>query len=100
MSSFEFSRRTLMRAAGSTLFVPAFLKEAFAQAPATRPNLVLLMQTNGTNQAGYWPTGTAWTSPILKDMLADPIVGPKTTLVKGVNLNKQGAPQGNGHDWG
>lgn len=100
MSSFEFSRRTLMRAAGSTLFVPAFLKEAFAQAPVTRPNLVLMMQTNGTNQAGYWPTGTAWTSPILKNMLADPIVGPKTTLVKGVNLNKQGSPQGNGHDWG
>jgi hypothetical protein len=100
MSSFEFSRRTLMRAAGSTLLVPAFLKEAFAQAPATRPNLVLLMQTNGTNQAGFWPSGNTFTSPILGKMLSDPQVGPKTTLIKGVNLNLQGSPQGNGHDWG
>jgi hypothetical protein len=89
-----------MRAAGSTLLVPGFLKEAFAQAPAARPNLVLLMQTNGTNQAAFWPTGTAFTSPILSKMLADPQVGPKTTLIKGVNLNLQGSPQGNGHDWG
>jgi hypothetical protein len=96
----QFSRRTLMRAAGSTLVLPAFLKNAFAQTAVTRPNLVLLMQTNGTHQASFWPTGTAWTSEILASMLKDPIVGPKTTLIKGINLNKQGSPEGNGHDWG
>ncbi|MES1204648.1 MAG: DUF1552 domain-containing protein [Pseudomonadota bacterium] len=99
-ANFQFSRRTLMRAAGSTLLVPPFLKHAFAQTPATRPNLVLLMQTNGTHQESFWPTGTAWTSPILAKMLADPAVGPKVTLIKGINLNMKGSPQGNGHDWG
>ncbi len=99
-ANFQFSRRTLMRAAGSTLLVPSFLKHAFAQTAVTRPNLVLLMQTNGTHPETFWPTGTAWTSEILKDMLAEPSVGPKVTLIKGVNLNKKGSPQGNGHDWG
>lgn len=98
--NFQFSRRTLMRAAGSSLFVPPFLKHAFAQTLTTRPNLVLMMQTNGTHQDSFWPTGTAWTSPILAGMLTDPKVGPKTTLIKGVNLNLKGAPPGNGHDWG
>jgi Protein of unknown function (DUF1552) len=99
-TNFQFSRRTLMRAAGSTLLLPPFLKHAFAQTAAARPNLVLLMQTNGTHQESFWPTGTAWTSPILAKMLADPAVGPKVTLIKGVNLNKLGSPPGNGHDWG
>ena len=96
----QFSRRTLMRAAGSTLLLPTFLKHAFAQTAVTRPNLVLMMQTNGTHQASYWPTGTAWTSDILKGLLTDPVVGPKVTLIKNINLNKQGSPSGNGHDWG
>src|SRR5450432_1171497 len=96
----QFSRRTLMRAAGSTLLLPTFLKNAFAQTAVTRPNLVLMMQTNGTHQASYWPTGTAWTSDILKGLLTDPVVGPKVTLIKNINLNKQGSPSGNGHDWG
>lgn len=100
-ANFEFSRRTLMRAAGSTLLVPTFIKQAFGQtATPVRPNLVLMMQTNGTHQASFWPTGTAWTSDILGSLLADPVVGPKVTLINGVNLNKQGSPVGNGHDWG
>ena len=100
-ANFEFSRRTLMRAAGSTLLVPTFLKQAFAQtATPVRPNLVLMMQTNGTHQTSFWPTGTTWDSPILHDLLTDPVVGPKTTLINGVNLNKMGSPVGNGHDWG
>jgi hypothetical protein len=100
-ANFEFSRRTLMRAAGSTLMVPTFLKNAFAQtATPARPNLVMMMQTNGTHQASFWPTGTTFDSPILHNLLADPVVGPKTTLINGVNLNKQGNPVGNGHDWG
>jgi hypothetical protein len=97
---FQFSRRTLLRAAGSTLLVPTFLKQAFAQRLPTAPNLVLFQQTNGQNVAGYWPTATAFTSTILKDLLTDPIVGPKTTVIKGINLKLMGSPGGNGHDWG
>src|SRR5690606_23708717 len=76
----EFSRRTLLKAAGATLCVPFFLKQAFAKAPATRPNLVLLMQTNGVNQASFWPKDSTFDSPILSRLLTDPAVGPKTTL--------------------
>ena len=54
MKSVQFSRRSLLRAAGATLCVPFFLKRAFAQEQAP-PNLVLLMQTNGVNQASFWP---------------------------------------------
>ena len=64
------------------------------------PNLVLMLQTNGTHQASFWPTAASFTSPILATMLADKVVGPKTTLIKGINLNKIGNPGGNGHDWG
>jgi len=96
----QFSRRTLLRAAGSTLLVPTFLRQAFAQSPPTVPNLILLMQTNGTHQASFWPTATSFTSPILAPMLTDPVVGPKATVVKGINLVKSGNPGGNGHDWG
>lgn len=96
----RFSRRTLLRAAGTTVLVPTFLKQAFAQSVPTVPNLVLMMQTNGTHQASYWPTAGTFTSPILGNLLADKVVGPKTTLVKGINLAKTGNPGGNGHDWG
>jgi hypothetical protein len=96
----EFSRRSLMKAAGSTLFVPLFLKQAFAQAAVVRPNLVLLMQTNGCNQPSFWPTGASFDSPILNKLLTDTVVGPKTTLIKNLNLKKIGNPAGNGHDWG
>jgi hypothetical protein len=100
--NFQFSRRTLLKAAGSTLLVPTFLKQAFAQTVPTTPNLVLLMQTNGTHQASFWPTSTTGTltSPILAPMLADPVVGPRTTLISGIYLNKTANPGGDGHDWG
>jgi hypothetical protein len=100
VGDFQFSRRTLMRAAGSTLLVPTFLKQAFAQSVPTVPNLVLFQQTNGQNQAGFWPAAGSFTSTILKDMLADTVVGPKTTLIKGINLKLMGSPGGNGHDNG
>jgi hypothetical protein len=96
----QFSRRTLLKAAGASLFVPHFLQRAFAQAAPARPNLVLLMQTNGVNQAKFWPAAGTFTSPILEELLTDPDVGSKTTLVRGVNLKKTGNPEGNGHDWG
>jgi hypothetical protein len=97
----QFSRRSLLRAAGSTLLVPTFLKQAFAQSvTTTSPNLIVMMHTNGTHQASFWPTGTAFTSTILGNMLTDPTVGPKTTLINGIYLNKQGNPGGDGHDWG
>lgn len=95
----QFSRRRLMKAAGASLCVPFFLKRAFAQA-TPRPSLVLLMQTNGVHQPSFWPTPGVWDSPVLSQMLTDPIVGPKTTLLKGINLNLLGNPAGNGHDFG
>jgi hypothetical protein len=103
--SFQFSRRALLKAAGSTLLVPTFLKEAFAQTVATTPSLILFMQTNGTHQASFWPAGAAPTSPILSPtgspgILSDPVVGPMTTLVSGLNLEKTANPGGDGHDWG
>jgi hypothetical protein len=96
----QFSRRTLLKAAGTTLFVPHFLQQAFAQTAPVRPNLVLLMQTNGVNQSTFWPAAGTWTSPQLAKLLEDPAVGSKATLVRGVNLKKMGNPGGNGHDWG
>lgn len=99
MKAVQFSRRGLLRAAGATLAVPFFLKQAFAQQRA-RPNLVLLMQTNGVNQAGFWPAAGAFDSPILHELLTDARVGPRTTLIKGIDLQKLGNPPGNGHDWG
>lgn len=97
----QFSRRALLKVAGATLLVPRFLQHAFAQpAPATPPNLVLLMQTNGTNQKNYWPSGGTFDSPILHSLLSDKTLGPKTTLIKGVNYTKINSPSGNGHDQG
>ncbi|MGA3119436.1 MAG: DUF1552 domain-containing protein [Polyangiaceae bacterium] len=103
--NFQFSRRALLKAAGSTLLVPTFLKQAFAQtATPAMPSLILFMQTGGTHQASFWPTGTTYgptfTSPILANMLTDTTVGPKTTLVSGIYLNEIGSPGGDGHDWG
>lgn len=95
----QFTRRTLLKAAGASLCVPFFLQRAFAQ-PVARPNLVLLMQTNGVNQPSYWPANGTFDSPIMNRMLTDPIVGPKTTMIKGLNLELMGSPEGNGHDFG
>jgi hypothetical protein len=102
----QFSRRDLLKAAGSTLAVPAFLKNAFA-APAANapPNLVLLQTTNGTHQDAFWPAANTYGSPmfdsvILHTLLTDPVLGPKTTLVKGINYHPIKNPSGNGHDQG
>jgi hypothetical protein len=99
MRALQFSRRALLQAAGSTLCVPFFLKHAFAES-GKRPSLVLLMQTNGTHQASFWPTPNQFDSPILNQLLTHATVGAKTTVIKGVNINLLGSPGGNGHDWG
>lgn len=99
----QFSRRDLMRAAGATLAVPTFLKSAFASpsASASTPTpLVLLMQTNGTHQDSFWPAAGTFDSVILNKLLANPALGPKTTLIKGINYKAIGNPSGNGHDIG
>lgn len=97
----RFSRRDLLKAAGSCLLVPAFLQRAFAAPmPDAPPNLVLLMQTNGTNQKNYWPAAGTFDSPILRRLLQSPQVGPKTTLIKGLSFQAIGAPSGNQHDHG
>jgi hypothetical protein len=104
----QFSRRDLLKAAGATLAVPAFIKSAFAARPAKAPPpLVLLMQTNGTHQQSFWPTASAWDatsgawdSEILNKLLTNPALGPKTTLIKGINYRAVNLPDGNQHDQG
>jgi len=100
MTRRQFSRRDLLRAAGSTLTLPLFLQRAFADERPRPPNLVLLMQTNGTNQENYWPSGDGFDSPILHDLLSNPALASKTTLLKNVHLDLTGEPDGNPHDQG
>ena len=97
-----FSRRDLLKAAGCTLSVPLFLQRAFAANTDLRrpPSLVMLMQTNGTNQKNFWPTAGTFDSPILNKLLTDPVLGPRTTLIKGVNYQPIKSPAGNEHDYG
>jgi hypothetical protein len=97
----------LLKAAGSTLAVPVFLKSSFASAASAPPPLVLLMQTNGTHQEAFWPTATAWNadagnwdSVILNKLLTNPALGPKSTLIKGINYQAIARPDGNQHDQG
>jgi hypothetical protein len=91
----RFSRRDLLKAAGSTLLIPRFLGRALAATPRG-PRLVLLMQTNGTNQAAFWPNA-AFSSPILDPILKNASLRQKTTVIKGLFNDNTG---GNGHDDG
>jgi hypothetical protein len=91
------SRREWLRAAGAAGGLFPFLRPRPARA-AVQPNLVLLMQSNGTGQANFWPTPGAFTSPILQPILGDPLLAPSTTVIKGV-VNRSGG-SGNGHDQG
>lgn len=98
----SFSRRDLLKAAGCTLSVPLFLQRSFAANSVSLrpPSLVMLMQTNGTNQKNFWPTAGTFDSPILNRLLTDPVLGPRTTLIKGINYQAIKSPDGNEHDHG
>lgn len=96
--STAFNRRTLLRAAGLTLCVPAFLQRAFAEPQVASPRLVILMQACGTHQATFWPDALTGTSPILDPILSDSALAAKTLLVKGVGNLTVGL--GNEHDRG
>ena len=99
MTRRAFGRRELLRAAGLTLLVPPFLREAFASGETAEPALVLFMQPCGTHQAAFWPDPVSGTSPILEPILSDPAVASKTLLLKGVSNVTQGV-LGNEHDRG
>src|SRR5262245_43506860 len=92
-----FGRRDLLRAAGATLLVPAFLREAFAAPETLGPRPVIVMQALGTHQATFWPDATG-TSPILDPILSDPALRAKTLLIKGIANQTTGL--GNEHDRG
>jgi hypothetical protein len=92
-----FGRRDLLRAAGATLLVPAFLREAFAAPETLGPRLVIMMQALGTHQATFWPDATG-TSPILDPILSDASLRAKTLLIKGIANETTGL--GNQHDRG
>lgn len=98
MSARRFGRRELLRAAGLTLCVPAFLRDAFAEPPPQASRLMILMQANGTHQASYWPDPTTGSSPILDPLLSNPVLAQKTLLLRGIN-NLVAGP-GNQHDHG
>lgn len=99
MRSFSTSRRDVLRllAAGGLLpFLASHTKPSRAAGPP-RTRLVLLMQSNGTNQKNFWPNA-AGHSPILEPILSSPRLAAKTTLVRGLFNHSGGA--GNGHDQG
>jgi hypothetical protein len=93
----QFSRRDLLKAAGSTLLVPGLVSQALAAPVQLPPRLFLLMQTNGTHQPRFWPDA-GFTSPILEPLLGDPKLRAKTTVIKGLNNTSGGV--GNEHDRG
>ena len=97
MSDRAFGRRDLLRAAGATLLVPTFLREAFASPQTMGPRLFIFMQALGTHQQTFWPDGSG-TSPILDPILSDASLRAKTILVKGVANETTGV--GNEHDRG
>jgi hypothetical protein len=94
----SFGRRDLLRAAGLTLLVPVFLREAFASVEQRGSRLVILMQANGTHQATFWPDPSTASSPILEPLLGNPALSAKTLVVQGVSNTTQGL--GNEHDRG
>jgi hypothetical protein len=86
----QFSRRDLLKAAGSTLAVPLFLKNAFgAETPAAPPSLVLLQTTNGTHQSAFWPAAVRSTRSSAPTAFGSG-PGPKATLIKGINYKAIG----------
>jgi hypothetical protein len=97
MSDRAFGRRHLLRAAGATLLLPAFLREAFASPQSVGPRLVILMQALGTHQQSFWPDATG-TSPILDPILSDASLRAKTIVFKGIANETTGL--GNEHDRG
>jgi hypothetical protein len=97
MKDRAFGRRDLLRAAGATLLVPAFLGEAFASPDISGPRLFILMQAVGTHQQTFWPDASG-TSPILDPILSDAALRSKTIVVKGINNQTIGV--GNEHDRG
>jgi len=91
------SRRQWLKTAGAAGALFPFLRPRPAAAAAV-PNLVLLMQSNGTGQSNFWPAPGTFSSPILDPILLDPQLGPQATVVKGLVNHSGGA--GNGHDQG
>ncbi len=95
-------RRHLLQAvAGGALAAttPRWLRAGPALPPL--PRLVLVMQNNGTQQASFWPAPGTFTSPILSELLADPRIAARTTLVRGVSVpHDLNGTDGNEHDAG
>jgi hypothetical protein len=66
-----------------------------------RRRLILIQQNNGIQQANFWPTAGAFTSPILEPLLQNPNVARQTIAVRGVSFpNTFDGTDGNEHDVG
>ena len=97
MKERAFGRRDLLRAAGATLLVPVFLRDAFAAPQTLGPRLLIFMQALGTHQQTFWPDASG-TSPILDPILSDRALAAKTIVIKGIANETTGV--GNEHDRG
>jgi hypothetical protein len=93
-----FGRRELLRAAGGTLCVPLFVRQAFAAPEELPPRLVIIMQANGTHQRAFWPDRATGTSKILDPIVRHESIRAKTIVLKGVRNDQAGF--GNEHDRG
>jgi hypothetical protein len=92
------NRRDWLRTAGAAGLLFPFLRPRRAEA-APAPRLVLLMQSNGTNQPAFWPTQPgSLSSPILDPLLSNPELAARAILIKGLRNDVGGS--GNGHDHG
>src|SRR5258706_13984029 len=100
-------RRTFLLGLGGCLAGAALPKRLLAdpqhQVPLAGPpkRLIILFQNNGTQQANFWPSAGAFTSPILEPILKDRSLASKTTVVRGVFVpHDANGTNGNEHDVG
>jgi len=96
--STSISRRRLISSIAPVATLFPYLSRAFAEEIAPTPRLILLMQSNGTTQANFWPTPVLTDSKVLAPLLDDANLRRKTTVIKGL-FNEEGGA-GNGHDFG
>lgn len=95
----KFSRRAWLKLAGTSVLLPMF-SDAMRSAQAAgdpKTRLILLMQSNGTSQPNFWPSGDM-TSAILEPLTRHPSLRAKTTVIKGIYNHERGP--GTAHDIG
>lgn len=97
----KLRRRPLLLGLAGSLTSAAFTRRIFADpAPPPPKRLVLVMQTNGTQQGSFWPDAN-FQSPILAPILSNPRLRERTTAVRGLYVPWDAAgTDANEHDMG